>query len=150
VFFLHLYYALNHMTLSFLRAWIVSSPPLSRPPLWAVLGSELRVSCLLGRYTITWVTPPALFCVEYFRDRVSRTICLSWPQTAIFLISASWVARIIGVRHWHLAQLPFIWAKAQMMASELTDFTPLLIQLLIPLQATASVQTHTSCSSNAK
>jgi NAD-dependent oxidoreductase involved in siderophore biosynthesis len=31
-----------------------------------------------------------------------QTLCLGWPQTAILLISASWVVRIIGVSH----QLP--------------------------------------------
>jgi hypothetical protein len=35
--------------------------------------------------------------------RVSRTICLGWPQTAVFLISASQVARITGVSHFHLS-----------------------------------------------
>jgi hypothetical protein len=31
---------------------------------------------------------------------ISQTFCPSWPQTMIFLISASWVARITGVSHW--------------------------------------------------
>jgi hypothetical protein len=30
-----------------------------------------------------------LFCSGYFGDGVSQTICLSWPQTSIFLMSAS-------------------------------------------------------------
>jgi hypothetical protein len=38
-----------------------------------------------------------------FRNRVSWTICLSWLRTAILLLSASRVARIIGVSHWRLA-----------------------------------------------
>jgi hypothetical protein len=50
-----------------------------------------------------WVTPPALFCVGYFWDRVSQTICLGWLQTPIFLISASWVAWIASVSHQHQA-----------------------------------------------
>jgi hypothetical protein len=42
--------------------------------------------------------------------RVSWTICLNWPQTAILLISASQVARITGVRHWHPANMDyFVW-----------------------------------------
>jgi hypothetical protein len=41
----------------------------------------------------------SLFCVGYFQDRVSQTICLGWLQTAILLISASSVARITG-QHW--------------------------------------------------
>jgi hypothetical protein len=39
----------------------------------------------------------SLFCSGYFGDRVLQTICLSWPQTKILLISASWVPRITGV-----------------------------------------------------
>jgi hypothetical protein len=33
---------------------------------------------------------------------VLRTICLGWLWTAIFRISASQIARIISVSHWHL------------------------------------------------
>jgi hypothetical protein len=32
-----------------------------------------------------------------------RTICLDWLQTVMLLISVSWVARIIGMNHWHPA-----------------------------------------------
>jgi hypothetical protein len=41
------------------------------------------------------------FCVGYFWDRVLWTIYLGWLWTATLLISASWVARIIGVSHLH-------------------------------------------------
>jgi hypothetical protein len=57
-----------------------------------------------------WATPPALFFLKVFQDTVSETICLGWLRTAILLIFASWVARIIGMRHHHLAiflTLPF-------------------------------------------
>jgi hypothetical protein len=50
-----------------------------------------------------WATPPALFCDGFFQDRGSWTICLGWLRTVILLISASWVARVIGVSHWHPA-----------------------------------------------
>jgi hypothetical protein len=56
-----------------------------------VSGFELRVSHLLGRPSTTWATPSAIFCIGYFWDRVSGTICLGWPCTAVFLISVSWV-----------------------------------------------------------
>jgi hypothetical protein len=46
-----------------------------------------------------WATPPALFLWRVFWDRVSQTICLGWLRTMILLISASWVARIIGMSH---------------------------------------------------
>jgi hypothetical protein len=48
-----------------------------------------------------------IFCDRVFRDRVSWTICLGWLQTVIFLISASWVARIIGVSYRSLALVSF-------------------------------------------
>jgi hypothetical protein len=33
-------------------------------------GIDLRASSFLGRHSTTWATPPALFCVGYFWDRV--------------------------------------------------------------------------------
>jgi hypothetical protein len=39
----------------------------------------------------------------FFPDRVSGTICLSWLPTMIFLISASWEARITDVSYWYPA-----------------------------------------------
>jgi hypothetical protein len=41
-----------------------------------------------------------VFCIGYFQDRVSKSICPVWPQTMILLISASWVARITVMNHW--------------------------------------------------
>jgi hypothetical protein len=55
-----------------------------------------------------WATPPALFLWRIFWDRVSWTICLGWFRTAILLVSASWVARIIGVSHWCQQEKTFI------------------------------------------
>jgi hypothetical protein len=68
------------------------------------LRFDLRASRLLGRHSSISTTLPALFCVGYFQDRVSWTICLGWPRTIIFLISASWVPRIIGVSHQYPAR----------------------------------------------
>jgi hypothetical protein len=64
-----------------------------------VLGFEFRALYLLERQSTTWATLPALFCVGCFLDRVFQIICLNWLQTVILLISASWIARIIGVSH---------------------------------------------------
>jgi hypothetical protein len=50
-----------------------------------------------------WAVPPALFYEGCFWDRVLQTICLGWLWTVILLISTSWVARIIGVSHQHVA-----------------------------------------------
>jgi hypothetical protein len=50
---------------------------------FSVLGLELRA------YTLSHSTSPFFLCVKYFRDRVSRTVCLGWLQTTVLLISAS-------------------------------------------------------------
>jgi hypothetical protein len=39
------------------------------------------------------------FVIFFLPDRVSWSICFGWFQTTVLLISASWVARIIGVSH---------------------------------------------------
>jgi hypothetical protein len=57
----------------------------------------------LNSESTPWATLPALFCKGIFQDRVSQTICLGLLWTPIFLMSASWVARIICVSHQHLA-----------------------------------------------
>jgi hypothetical protein len=62
-------------------------------------GFELRASQLPGRHSTTWAIPSTLFCAVYFWDRVLWTICLGCLRTMIFLISASWIARIPGVSH---------------------------------------------------
>jgi hypothetical protein len=43
-----------------------------------------------------------------WRNSVSWTICLGWLWTAILLISASWVARVIGLNHWDLGVPVFL------------------------------------------
>jgi hypothetical protein len=52
-----------------------------------------------------WATPLAFFVMGFFQDRISRTVCPGWLQTLILLISASPIARITGVSHWHPAIL---------------------------------------------
>jgi hypothetical protein len=49
--------------------------------------------------------------VKGFQNRVSQTICPGWLQTSILLISASWVARITGMRQWRLAFVIFKFVK---------------------------------------
>jgi hypothetical protein len=41
----------------------------------------------------------SFFCGGYFWDRGFLTICPGWLRTSILLMSASWVARIMGVSH---------------------------------------------------
>jgi hypothetical protein len=45
-----------------------------------------------------------------------------WLQTVILLISASWVARIIGVSHWHLAGLDFLLVKIKVLSWESVSY----------------------------
>jgi hypothetical protein len=56
---------------------------------------EHRGSWLLGRYSTTSATLPALFCVGYFQDKVSWTLYTDWAPNVIHLISVSWVAIIL-------------------------------------------------------
>jgi hypothetical protein len=46
--------------------------------------------------TLSHSTSPFI-CDGYFRDRVSKTVCLVGIQTDVLLISASQVARITGI-----------------------------------------------------
>jgi hypothetical protein len=62
-------------------------------------------ACYAGALT-TWFTPPALFCDGFFKVRFLQT-AQGWLWTAMLLISASWVARITRVSHWHLAPVLF-------------------------------------------
>jgi hypothetical protein len=59
---------------------------------------------MLGALT-AWATLPACYCVGYFWDQVSWAIFLGWLSTAILLISAYWVASIIGMSYWCPASL---------------------------------------------
>jgi hypothetical protein len=93
----------QYFHLYLLHSWDYKSEPLTlglKTTFFVVLEFKLRTSCLLGRHT--WATLPALFCLGYFWDRVSWTICPDWLQTVILLISASWVARItnMSLQHW--------------------------------------------------
>jgi hypothetical protein len=57
----------------------------------------------LNSGTSPWATAPDLILWRVFEIGSHRTICPGWLWTAILLISASWVARITGVSHWHTA-----------------------------------------------
>jgi hypothetical protein len=62
---------------------------------FSLLGLALR-ACTYSHST----THPFFVCVMcFFWDRVSWSICQGWLQTETLLISASWVARLIGVSH---------------------------------------------------
>jgi hypothetical protein len=59
-----------------------------------VLGIELRA------YTLSHSTSP-FFVMGFFKIRIWELFCRGWPQAMILLVSASCVARIIGMNHEH-------------------------------------------------
>jgi hypothetical protein len=65
----------------------------------------------LNSEPIPSVTPPALSCDGFIWDRVLWTICHSWLQTMVLLISASWVARIIGMKPLTSGWFGYFWGK---------------------------------------
>jgi hypothetical protein len=81
------------------------------------LGFELRA------YTLSHST--SLFCVEYFWDRVSPTICPGWLQTSVLLTPVSWVA---GCAHQCLAYFSYekLWLQ------DCLDFFLTYLFLLLP------------------
>jgi hypothetical protein len=50
-------------------------------------------------------SPSPFFVIRFFKMGVSQTFSLGWLPTIIFLISASWVARVTGASHQCLAHL---------------------------------------------
>jgi hypothetical protein len=53
-------------------------------------------------YCVSCISSP--FCSDYFGGGVLQTICPDWPQIMILLISASQVAKIMGISHQHPAK----------------------------------------------
>jgi hypothetical protein len=62
-----------------------------------------------------------------------RTMCSGWLQILILLISASWVARITGLSHQHLAGLYF-WGLSNILCSRYHFLSPNTPQLLVHIQ----------------
>jgi hypothetical protein len=65
----------------------------------------LTLTCLRSRCSITGATLPAP--LDSFKIGSLRLFTWGWLQTAILPISASWVARVIGVSHRLLASTTF-------------------------------------------
>jgi hypothetical protein len=67
-----------------------------------VLGLELefRALSLQSSHSTIWV-PPDQFALVILERGVSWTICPSWPQSGILLISASQVVRTTVMSHQH-------------------------------------------------
>jgi hypothetical protein len=87
-------------------------------PIWAIIhiymevaqGNSLCSYLFFFFHTRAWTQGLHLeplhqsyFCEGFFKIGSQRTICPDWLWTAIFLISAPWVARITGVIHQRLA-----------------------------------------------
>jgi hypothetical protein len=70
------------------------------------LRFEFGALHLQSRHSTAWATSPAHFALAIL-EMMSQTICLSWPQTMILLISASQIARITGMSHPCLANSIF-------------------------------------------
>jgi hypothetical protein len=66
-----------------------------------VLGIEQKAS------NLSHSTIPFLM-MGLFQERVSRTICHWWLGTTLLLISASWLAKITGMSHWHPVGIHFL------------------------------------------
>jgi hypothetical protein len=75
---------------------------------WPVLGVQKawsrRHQLKLGVLPLKPLHQPC-FVEGFFQDRISWTIYLGWLWTVILLISASCVARLTDVSHWHPAAL---------------------------------------------
>jgi hypothetical protein len=67
---------------------------------WVCLVFFFILGLELSAFTLSRSTSP-IFVKFFFKIRSHRPICPGWLQTAILLISASWVARITSVSHWH-------------------------------------------------
>jgi hypothetical protein len=57
---------------------------------------------------------PAHFALVIFVDRALQTVCSGWLTTAILLISASQVARIIGVSYQCPVPISLIYADSKL------------------------------------
>jgi hypothetical protein len=82
---------------------------------WLVLGFFEVLGIESRAFTLSHSTIP-FFCDGYFRDRVSWTLCPGWLQTMIHLISASWVAKITGMSHWHPTTVSVLLALIKVLA----------------------------------
>jgi hypothetical protein len=69
---------------------------------FASTGFELRVSCLLGRHSTTWVTVSTFLFWMFLRSGLMN-IYQSWLWTTKLLISVSRVVKITGMSHWDQA-----------------------------------------------
>jgi hypothetical protein len=61
----------------------------------AVLGFELRVLCLLDKYSVTTVMPPALFALVIFLNKVSLFAWASSDYDPIYTLLCSWDDRCV-------------------------------------------------------
>jgi hypothetical protein len=76
-------------------SWVVAHIRASFLLLSAIVGFELRVLCLLGRWSTTWVTPPTTFAFSYFLHKV-LFLCQGHPgpQSSYLCFPQGWVTGV--------------------------------------------------------
>jgi hypothetical protein len=84
-------------------AWMFSGPGCTNREASGVSeniphGSRSGYQC-----STTWTTSAALFVLGIFKIASQELFAQGWIWIAVLLISASWVARVTGVNHQHLA-----------------------------------------------
>jgi hypothetical protein len=93
---------------------MVASPP---PPPTMVLAFELRASCLQSRCSAAWVTPPvhfALIVLEMGGNLVNYLPGLaSNHDPPPCPISATQVAKSIGVSYWHPTSIRYCYSSLE-------------------------------------
>jgi hypothetical protein len=71
--------------------------------------------------------PPTHFLLGIFKIGSHELLAQDWLQAMIFLISASWVARITGVSHHRPALLRFLrWGLATLLRLALNSWTQVI------------------------
>jgi hypothetical protein len=83
------------------------------------LGIELRASHLQSRHSTPWATPlleplhQPFFVLGIFEIESHRLFAQGWPWTEIFLIPASWAAKVISKSPWCLGSFRLLKALLQ-------------------------------------
>jgi hypothetical protein len=95
-------FCLRHATFSTKSTRLTPTHPLFFFFFLVELGFELMALCLQSKHSTTLATLPIHFVLVILEMGFWRTICPGWPWTTILPISASQVARILGVGHQQL------------------------------------------------
>jgi hypothetical protein len=109
------------------------------------LEFELRASCLQSSHFTTWATLPVHFDLVVLEISVLKIISLGWYWTEVLLISASQVARIIGVSHHYLApQLTLISSQGEKTAIFVCMYLFILFIVVLEIEPGLLYKLHTT------